>query len=216
MRRYRGVTEPVWRSLPPGFRMKWRLFGLTAASIAALLVVRTGKPMLDLAFAVGGVVLSQVTVESQRWLSAVVDVSMRKRLIRSIVIAARLAVLLSGCTFFLGIAAAFSSTLLRPEVLLAPPLHKLPALSASLGLIVMAAITGHVLFKMFRDLQFEKAIWHMPAAALRRIFVEQQFVARSFPDLVIFELLTHVVVLGYCMIASGLVAALAGWPGTAT
>jgi hypothetical protein len=85
--------------------MKWRLFGLTAASIAALLVIRTGKPLLDLAFGVGGVVLSQVTVESQRWLSAVVDVSMRKRLIRSIVIAARLAVLLSGCTFFLGIAA---------------------------------------------------------------------------------------------------------------
>jgi hypothetical protein len=211
MRHRPGITEAVWQSLPADKQLLWRLLLLVGALLATPIAGATGQRYVDIAIAITAVLFGQITVESQRSLSVFVDGRLRKRLIRLIVVAGKTAVLVLGCAFFLGIAAIASSTFLRPELLVLPSMHRLPALTASLGTIIMAMIIGRALFKVFRDCQMERAMWLVPGETLRMIFVERRYLAASLPELIALELMMHVVIFGYFSMASSLLATAAGW-----
>jgi uncharacterized membrane protein len=211
MRQRYGITESVWQSLPARSQRSWRFALLVAAMLAAPFAGETGRWGLDAAIGVMAVTVAQLAVEAQRRLSRLGNVLSRERVIRIMVGTCRIALLALGCTFFLGIAAIAADVLVRPELLVALSTRRFPALTANLGLIFVATVTGRALFKVFRDTGIERFIWHLPAAPLRRVFVERRYVAASFPELILLELIAHIAIFGYCMTASRFVGLLAGW-----
>jgi hypothetical protein len=211
MRQRYGITELVWQSLPAERQRSWRLALLAAALLAAPFAGASGHWALDAAIAAAAVATAQFTVETHRRLSRLGYGLSRKRVIRVQFGACRIALLAFGCGFFLGIAGISAAALLRPGLLSAPSMIRFPALTVNLGLIFMATVIGRALFNVFRGLELEKNLWVKPVKPLREVLVGRCHVATSFPELVLLELLVHVTIFGYCMVASRFAGSLAGW-----
>lgn len=190
-----GITETAWQSCSVQYQLFWRMALLVGALGAATLFSATGKTMLSTLLGFTAVVFAQLTVESQRCLSNL-DGWVRKKLTRFIVMTSLVAVLVLGAATFLGIGALLAASMMTPQLL--GDFEASPALQTSLAIIVMSAVIGFALFKVFRDLNLEHAFWRAPASGLRAILIERRYVARSALELVAFELMAHILIFAYC------------------
>lgn len=198
-----GVTEPYWEKLSEDDRLYWRITSRAVGIVGAFFVNKSGNHYLDWTLTALTAAFYLFFVDTQRSYSKLSPV-LRKRCIRIAITLGSHGPAALGIALYVQIALASVGQVFATEI--APGVMTSNYMASKIFVVTAFLIATPVaIIRVFRQLQLEQLIYHVPRQVLKRILVHKSMSATSFETFAHIELS----VLGACLIYASIFSELA-------
>lgn len=186
MARGYGITEKYWKSLNEDQKLYWNIGSRAVAFILGFFVTKTGIKFFDYCASYITIFLPLLIIQSQRSYNGF-SRRMRRLVIGTAVNMTAWGVVAVGVPVFAYAAFAAAVSTLQTTPM---PFADTPHAEIKLAVIfaVMAFLMFYTAIKMYRDLQVEELIYHLPKRQIKRLLVRRELKVHNFPTFAVFEL----------------------------